>query len=1028
MSDPPIANAGIEDWNDGDFDLNSAEICIQRANLQPTSFPPTASQTHADQAFSDELGHDQDWDRDFLDHAPLNMLHDYQDGLSANHNDGDGNADQDQYDQEQTDTIKLSDFAGSQLKQMIQAHKAGQLITDLDQLHHLESLSHPDEQHDLSADAPKRARGFASDFDEDEHHQALSGSASASTTTSTSYKSLLGLSTDFTDPDSPPRSKSASRSSAAPSINARLAQNADPAHSSTAAPSDDPEFEGDFDLAPNVQKLSLSLAISRQRSHPTLEQQKLLWGDDPIARSASPDLASSATRSRTGTSTSADGTSATCLTSESDADDEQEDMLDGLVLAGSVFEMDAAQKSHAPNQIKVKLEKLLDLKRAGDAQQDAAGAHKAETEADLAAGLVITDDLDLSPSRLSSRRISFRSRTRGPSQLSHPSSRQSSLPHYNSPRDGLPVHDDSFRRPDSFLRRESSSSSSSTQKSRPPISFRRDSSRPGLPSSSSALEPSSEPGPSRLAEPHTHGHTKVPHGGPTLRYKRSASDLQPFKTTEPSRPNPHSRTRGLTRKRSLPSLADSYRNQPRSFTANARVEPKSGISSRLTASTAASRARAAETAADNLARIARDMAAPARPSTPVNLSPSARAPATSATRITVRTRPPKAEGSMPTAWRPQSPKPGTARALTASPPSSLAPQASHFLRRSVPYGDGMELDSIEDIGSKLSGMPHHSGPTTRTRAANDNPSSSASSSAKRGNRSRPSKKRAKPGLIKPLGNSPAVQKVVKGMRWNPTALRWEGNETALRDFDRVVQTSTRPALISQLTGGSISSTLATINSVGPAGLQNSTASLTGSIACGPKVVGDMLFDPVQMKWINRCQDEEVDIFAHLDDDRLSESESDGRPSASHDSDAEEKRGITDQDSTVRSRKADSRWSQTVGPAGSPRSYAAALRQRPRPKPSGPAEMIARAIASGTTPRLDHVDESLWRACIEAESRHHTEVRGFFPQGAQTQTYNSSIAWEHGPTMDEIERPRPHLYYLQKVARDLGKGRGGVASP
>ena len=91
-------------------------------------------------------------------------------------------------------------------------------------------------------------------------------------------------------------------------------------------------------------------------------------------------------------------------------------------------------------------------------------------------------------------------------------------------------------------------------------------------------------------------------------------------------------------------------------------------------------------------------------------------------------------------------------------------------------------------------------------------------------------------------------------------------------------------------------------------------------------------------------------------------------------------------------------------------------------------MIARAIASGTTPTLDHVDESLWRACIEAESRHHTEVRGFFPQGAQTQTYNSSIAWEHGPTMDEIERPRPHLYYLQKVARDLGKGRGGVASP
>jgi hypothetical protein len=43
------------------------------------------------------------------------------------------------------------------------------------------------------------------------------------------------------------------------------------------------------------------------------------------------------------------------------------------------------------------------------------------------------------------------------------------------------------------------------------------------------------------------------------------------------------------------------------------------------------------------------------------------------------------------------------------------------------------------------------------------------------------------------------------MKRNPTTLRWEGNDQVLRDFDTVVGTSTRPALITHLTGSSIGS-------------------------------------------------------------------------------------------------------------------------------------------------------------------------------------------------------------------------------
>lgn len=92
--------------------------------------------------------------------------------------------------------------------------------------------------------------------------------------------------------------------------------------------------------------------------------------------------------------------------------------------------------------------------------------------------------------------------------------------------------------------------------------------------------------------------------------------------------------------------------------------------------------------------------------------------------------------------------------------------------------------------------------------------------------------------------------VVGDMRWNPATLRWEGNDSVLRGFESPVH-SARPALITHLTGSS---------SLG--GLGSPTA---GSLTSGARVVGNMIFDPAKMCWINRFEDEE-DPFADMSDD------------------------------------------------------------------------------------------------------------------------------------------------------------------
>ena len=90
----------------------------------------------------------------------------------------------------------------------------------------------------------------------------------------------------------------------------------------------------------------------------------------------------------------------------------------------------------------------------------------------------------------------------------------------------------------------------------------------------------------------------------------------------------------------------------------------------------------------------------------------------------------------------------------------------------------------------------------------------------------------KPKLIKPLGDGVNSIKTLKGMQWNPTLFRWEGNENALAPFDVPVQSPHSPTLAS---GGKFKAAPALIANVGA--------------TKGVQVVGGMVFDPQRMCWL-----------------------------------------------------------------------------------------------------------------------------------------------------------------------------------
>ncbi|KAI9784080.1 MAG: hypothetical protein M1816_001052 [Peltula sp. TS41687] len=110
----------------------------------------------------------------------------------------------------------------------------------------------------------------------------------------------------------------------------------------------------------------------------------------------------------------------------------------------------------------------------------------------------------------------------------------------------------------------------------------------------------------------------------------------------------------------------------------------------------------------------------------------------------------------------------------------------------------------------------------------------------------------KPHLIKPLGDTHNNAKSVKGMHYNPTLYRWEGNENALAPFDIPLPAPTaggrHPSPSRGVAGNRVLPPSTTNSKTDtfqrPALITNITTS-TPSI----QVVGGMVFDPQRMCWL-----------------------------------------------------------------------------------------------------------------------------------------------------------------------------------
>jgi len=253
-------------------------------------------------------------------------------------------------------------------------------------------------------------------------------------------------------------------------------------------------------------------------------------------------------------------------------------------------------------------------------------------------------------------------------------------------------------------------------------------------------------------------------------------------------------------------------------------------------------------------------------------------------------------------------------------------------------------------GSEGGSLDAHSplGPSNSAKASKpESPKFADPPKKKKTNSSPTAPGKKKPTLIRNLGGSGAPR-VVGDMRWNPQTLRWEGNEQVLRDFDAAVGTSTRPALITHLTGSSIGSPV-------------------GSFANGARIVGNMIFDPARMCWISTLppDEDEPDVFANLADDE--DDEEDGGSAG----------GWESKGGTIRA---------SLQLAASSNSSTSTATEIPSAAPS-PARSESASYVRATSETSDtergsrasvvfDVDEAFLESCRTAEERHRAEMKGW----------------------------------------------------
>ncbi|EJU01867.1 hypothetical protein DACRYDRAFT_22310 [Dacryopinax primogenitus] len=187
----------------------------------------------------------------------------------------------------------------------------------------------------------------------------------------------------------------------------------------------------------------------------------------------------------------------------------------------------------------------------------------------------------------------------------------------------------------------------------------------------------------------------------------------------------------------------------------------------------------------------------------------------------------------------------------AQPPAPASSQSQSQPFAALGNGSVRSITSVGSVGKE---------PTPRSRAA-------PRVGEKENVRER--KGRKGPTLIRDLG-SLGLPRTQNGMKWNPTKQRWDGQEHLLNVFDP--PPSARPALITHLTS-SITSPLF------------KTLGLTGAGAVGARVVGEMMFDPVEMRWLRRDGAEEEDVFKHVEEESSVGSEHPDSHEHEHETDA-----------------------------------------------------------------------------------------------------------------------------------------------
>ncbi|PIL31640.1 hypothetical protein GSI_06342 [Ganoderma sinense ZZ0214-1] len=738
----------------------------------------------------------------------------------------------------------------------------------------------------------------------------------------------------------------------------------------------DEDFEDGFALPSDLTTLSLRpLSLAHRTSKSSLE-----WGDrDQTSSSQSSDAYSNF--GFADNSPSSNYTSASLPETETEEDEDEEDILEGLDVPSGLFESGSGAK---------KLGKILELKKKTAFVDDRVKIASPDPEDDFEIGLEIGNDTELSPSRLlQTAQSAVRSTT---------ASRSKSAP----PRPPAAL------RPPSRLKGERAKSPSNPPVSSM-SQLRRITAPPASPPSSRTAQPfraqtysqavaspssmtflAVKPGSLRVQK--SHSGLKPPSPPATRKLGRKASLPSMSESNQPQASGSGSGSAALG-----PSPGARYDTPTASSRAKVHTAttgrfhgleynvpptrpstPSSNPAAlRLTMPTSSSRLKS-RTPISNVfpgpasAPLARSTS-PLPPPRPPSRPPSAASSATSAASIR------------------------STHTQSASLPN--APKVLKKPKRTRTYGDGTELDLFDDLptdrekegkyrvqpkgygnrvpgasypkpseasamgtirrkstrnfsgGSDSSKAPASSKSLKRTARIEfpsktsepSKPERSKDAEVKKKKVVSPSLTRRKPTLIRNLGGAGAA-KVVGEMKWNPTTLRWEGNDSALKDFDAAM-VSTRPALITHLTGSSIGSPV-------------------GSFASGARVVGNMIFDPQRMCWISTLppDEDEPDVFADLADDE-------------GDDDWEQKGG------TIRASQQLSGSQGSIAPSDKSSNSSAS-----RIEPPSPARSHTRSMSESESDRCSRasmvcdVDDTFVEKCRLAEERHRAELKNWLSVG------------------------------------------------